>query len=141
MTILKTPNKARVKLSSLKADLKKEQEGDWIPAVDLDPAIRWHVRSTNYPPFKIARDAAIEKMVRKYPDERVPDEVNAEINGTLAVEHLLLGWDGLDEEYTPEFADQVLTDEAYRAVRNSVFLAASKVGKFEVKFVEEAAKN
>src|SRR5690242_11845619 len=99
-TTTETPSVRKVKLASLKADRQKEREGDWMPAVDIDPSVKWFVRSTNYAPFKIARAAQFAKLDRKYGD-KIPDEVMAEISGTLAVEHLLLGWEGLDVEYSP----------------------------------------
>jgi hypothetical protein len=59
----------------------------------------------------------------------------------LAVEHLLLGWRGLDVEFTEDVAKEILTDESYRRVRNSVYLAATKVGQRDLEFVEAAGKN
>jgi hypothetical protein len=147
MTILKTASPKKVKLSSLKADRQKEHDGDWIPAVDIDPAIKWHVRSTNYAPFKTARDAKIEKLTRQADGEPLSDDAMAKMNGELAVEHLLLDWEGLvddddkDIPYSADMATEVLTDEAYRAVRNSVYFAATKVGRSEIKFVGDAVKN
>lgn len=145
MSSTETPRKA-VRLSSLKADIQKEREGDWIAAIDIDPSIEWLVRSTNYPPFRIARDARVAKLVRTHGD-KIPDEVSAEVFGKLAVEHLLLGWKGLvdDDEkeilFTAEMAADVLTDDAYRRVRGSVYAAASRVGTTEVDVVEQTAKN
>ncbi|WP_454629527.1 hypothetical protein [Bradyrhizobium cenepequi] len=130
-----------VKLSSLKADRQKEREGDWIPAVDIAPSVRWFVRSTNYAPFRIERDARTAKLARKYGDDPIPDDESAELMGNLAVEHLLLGWEGLDVEYSSEAAAEILTDEAYRSVRYSVYLAATKVGKSDVEFVGTVGKN
>ncbi|WP_027578485.1 hypothetical protein [Bradyrhizobium sp. Ai1a-2] len=142
----KTSSVRRVKLSSLKSDSQKEREGDWIPALDIDPDIKWFVRSTNYAPFKIARDAHASKLARRHGDN-VPDDVMADVYGKLAVEHLLLGWQGLvddderDIEFSPERAKEILTDPEYRAVRGSVYLAATKVGREEVEFVEAGTKN
>lgn len=136
-----TPEKKIVRLESLKADLQKEREGDWIKAVDLDPAIRWFVRSTNYPAFRLARDVEMKKLGEKYGSDPIPDDVNAEIMGKLAVEHLLLGWEGLDAEYSPEAAAEILTDEAYRKVRYSIYLASGRVGTSEVQYVGSTAKN
>ncbi|OKO83383.1 hypothetical protein AC629_22855 [Bradyrhizobium sp. NAS80.1] len=131
----------KVKLESLKADLQKEREGDWIKAVDIDPGLRWFVRSTNYPAFRLARDVEMKKLGEKYGSDPIPDDVNAEVMGKLAVEHLLLGWDGLDAEYSPETAAEILTDESYRKVRYSIYLAAGRVGTSEVQYVGSTAKN
>ncbi len=137
-----------IKLSSMRADRATERAGDWIPAVDIDPSVSWYVRSTNYPPFKIARDHASNRLSRQFKEKAVPDDDMALVNGELAVEHLLLGWKGLFEDdgktpidFTPERATQILTDDEYRAVRASVYLAATKVGRTEVEIVEDTAKN
>lgn len=138
-----------VKLSSLKADLSKERDGDWIEAPDIDKSVSFFVRSTNYAPFRIARNAVFAKLARKHGNEAddIPDDIRAKALGKLAVEHLLLDWKGFVDDdgqpipYDEDKAAEILTDEAYRAVRGSVYLAAMKVGQAEVESVEETAKN
>jgi hypothetical protein len=143
-----------VKLGSLATDLKKEREGDWIeikdwPGLDPErpnvgipvPGLAFNVRSTNYPPFVVARQAALEKLRQDYPDGNVPSDVQARSDGQLATEHLLVGWRGLDVEYSPEIVQSVLTAEEHRTVRSMVWWCANCVGKRQVEFVEAAAKN
>lgn len=137
-----------VKLSSLKRDVAKEREGDLIEAEDLnkpgtkpEDKIFWNVRSINYPPFVIARDAANAKLRRKYKGDPVPEEIEAKIFGELQVEHLLLGWKGLDEEFSRDVAHELLTSVEGGIVRQSIFFAATKVGQSDVEFVEDTGKN
>lgn len=139
--------KKKLKLSSMRVDLEKEREGNWEPAFDIDPDIRWFVRSTNYGPFKTARDAVQIRLTRKH-GSSVPDDVLAEEYGKLAVQYLLLDWEGLVEddetteiEFSPEKAREILTDPAYRIVRGSIYMAASRVGVGEAEFVGAGAKN
>ena len=140
------PKKKLLKLSSMKVDLDKEREGDWEPAFDIDPAIKWYVRSTNYAPFKSARDAVNIRLSRKH-GSSVPEDVQAEEFGKLAVQHLLLGWEGLAEDdeteipYSKEKAQEILTDPAYRLVRGSIYMTASRVGIGEAEFIGTGAKN
>jgi len=61
--------------------------------------------------------------------------------GKLATEFLLLGWRGLDAAYDDAAAAEILIDEAYRKVRASVYLAATRVGSSEVSYVEGTAKS
>jgi hypothetical protein len=143
--------KKLVKLNSLKTNLTAEREGDWIKAPELGEGVRFRVRSTNYPAYTVARDQASQRLAMKFPNSQldvlhddyapVPASVIAEANGEIVAEHLLLGWEGFDIPYTPGDALEVLCDEAHRAVRMSVTLAATKVGRQEVEFVEGAAKN
>lgn len=135
-----------VKLSSLKADVKKESEGDWITADDIeveDPAkpVQFLVRSTNLPSFRIARDAAFAKLARDAKGQPISPVKSGNLLGKLLVEHLLIDWRGLDEPYSLDLAMETLTDDAYRNVRAAVLQAAMKVGHGEVEFVEGAAKN
>lgn len=134
-----TEPKKLVKLSSLKADREKEREGDW-QASDI-PGVSFFVRSTNYAPYRIERDARFAKLARKFGADAIPDDDRATVLGELAVKHLLLDWKGLDEPFSTQLATEVLTDEAYRDFRGSVYLAAVKVGQAEVEFVEAGAKN
>jgi hypothetical protein len=143
-----------VKLGSLSADLSKEREGDWIPVKEwggLDPekpyemtplpGLEFFVRSTNYPDYVTARQAALEKMKQDYPDDKVPADVQARIEGQLSVEHLLLGWKGLDVDYSPDLVSTILTAEEHRTMRQMIFWCAGRVGKKKVEFVKAATKN
>lgn len=142
-----------VKLSSLKADLKRERDGEWIepkewPGLDPDRpnmmvalrGLKFLVRSTNYAPYVAARQAALEEQAQKYPDGRLPQEA-AEIDGALIAEHLLIGWEGLDVDYAPETASAELCAEEARTLRSMVYWCAAKVGKRKVEFVKGEAKN
>jgi len=143
-----------IKLASLSADLSKEREGDWIypkewPGLDPEkpfeqtplPGVGFLVRSTNYPDYVTARQAALEKMKQDYPDDKVPVDVQARIEGQLSVEHLLLGWKGFDIEYSPDVVEVVLVAEEHRVLRSMIFWCAGRVGKKKVEFVGAAAKN
>ncbi|TPN34799.1 hypothetical protein [Mesorhizobium sp. B1-1-6] len=143
-----------IKLGSLAADLKKEREGDWIEPREWGglnpekpyeqtalPGLAFLVRSTNYPPYTTARQAALEDLKKNYPDDKVPPEVQARIEGELSVQHLLLGWKGLDIEYSTEFAGTILVAEEHRVMRGMIFWCAGQVGKKKVEFVEAATKN
>ncbi|TPJ60822.1 hypothetical protein [Mesorhizobium sp. B2-6-1] len=143
-----------IKLGSLAADLKKEREGDWIEPKEWGglnpekpfemtplPGLALLVRSTNYPPYMTARQAALEKIKLDYPDGQVPPDAQARINGELAVQHLLLGWRGLDIEYSPDVVSNVLVAEEHRVLRDITYYCAGLVGKRKVEFVEAAAKN
>lgn len=133
--------KKTVKLSSLKSSLQKEREGEWIAAPDIGPEVRFLVRSTNFPDFTAARDEVTQKLTKKFDGGRIPEEVLAKANGELLAEHILLGWEGLDEEFSQDLALSILSDEEHRVMRTGVLIAAAKVGRADVEFVEGGAKN
>lgn len=143
-----------IKLASLAADTKAEREGEWIEPKEwpgLDPVkpfemtqlpgLSFLVRSTNFQPYVTARQAALEDMKAKYPDDKIPAEISSRIDGELAVEHLLLGWKGLDVEYSAPAALEVATAEEHRVIRNMIYWCAGRVGKRRVEFTEAAGKN
>jgi hypothetical protein len=143
-----------IKLGSLAADLSKEREGEWIepkewPGLKPDkpmemtplPGVAFLVRSTNFPAYVTARQAALEDLKKDYPDDKVPADVAARIEGQLAVEHLLLNWRGFDIAYSADAVKTILAAEEHRVMRSMVYWCAGRVGKRQVEFVKDAAKN
>jgi len=143
-----------IKLNSLAADLTKERDGEWIepkewpglnPEKPLEltqlPGVAFHVRSTNFPAYVTARQAALEELKSKYPDDKVPAEVAARIEGQLAVEHLLIDWRGFDITYSADAVTTILAAEEHRVLRSMIYWCAGRVGKRRIEFVKEAAKN
>jgi hypothetical protein len=129
-----------VKLQSLKADLVRESEGDWVDIPDL-PGVRLKVRSFHYGPYRMARDLLNQRLVKKYGRAPAPSDEVAREYGRLYADHLLLDWDGFDQPFTPETGRTVLTDPAYRSMLGHIEYAASKIGVVEADFIEDAAKN
>jgi len=129
-----------IKLQSLKADLARENEGDWVEIPEL-PGVRLKVRSFHSPAYKTARDLAVQRLFRKFGKEPVPPETLAKEYGRLYAEHILLGWDGFDTAYTPELALELLADPAWRALFAAIEYAANKLADVETEFVESAEKN
>jgi hypothetical protein len=153
-----TENKIKLlKLSSLATDIKAESKGELVPVIrwtGLDPdapfavtdlpGVKFFVRSDNYDPYKVARQKLAEDILEKSkasPDARNWDEYSEVEHGRLMVEHLLLGWEGLDEAYAPEIAMTALTNPESRTLRQMVIFCARKVGRRKAEFVETAAKN
>ncbi len=143
-----------IKLGSLAADLVKEREGDWIepkewPGLNPDkpyeqvplPGLAFLTRSINYPPYAAAYQSELEKLRQAYPSGSIPADVQAKVEGKLAVEHLLLGWKGLDVAYSPDIVGSVLTAEEHRVVRAMVRWCAGLAGKKKVEFEETASGN
>lgn len=132
---------ASVKLNSLKSNPKREDEGDWQNAnADILPGVKFKVRGTGTPSWKIRSDQIAKRLQRKFGDD-VPPEVDAREWGTAIHEELLRGWSGLDEAYTPELALQALTDPDHRVLRLQVLICANKLAMPDVEFAEQAIKN
>jgi hypothetical protein len=129
-----------IKLSSLKADLKRESDGDWEPAGAELPGVRFKVRSGGTASFRIKSDQLKKKHDRKYAGD-VPPDIEAREWGSLIAEELLRGWDGIDEPYSPETALAALTDPEHRALRVAVLACAYRLSLPDVQFAEQATKN
>lgn len=129
-----------VKLASLKANLAREEKGDWIEFPDW-PGVEFNVSSLLYGPYQTARDLMYQRLARKYKKKTIPREVMSVELGKLYDDHILHDWRGLDVPYSKETALQVLTDPEYRNVVAAVEYCAGKVSETEIEFVDDAAKN
>lgn len=129
-----------VKLSSLRADLTREAEGDWIEYPEW-PGVAFQVRSLQTPAYRIARDQAAQAAARRHKGRSIPPDEIRETAGRLYAEHILVGWRGLDVDYTPEGAREVLMDPGYREVLGAVEWCAARMGEVDAEIVEEARGN
>ncbi len=129
-----------VKLGSLKADLGRERDGDWVPIPDL-PGVELKVRGFNYGPYLQQKSLIEMRWVRKYGRDPVPPEIAYRANAQLYADYILLDWKGFDVAYAPETALETLLDPAYRELHDHIRYAGMKVGLVEADFVEDAEKN
>lgn len=129
-----------VKLGSLAADLAREKDGDLVEIPEL-PGVKLRVRGFGYGPYQMAKSQIESRWVRRYGREAVPPEVAYRDNGRLYADHILLGWEGFDEEYSPEKGLEVLLDPAYRELHEHIRYAGQKLMQSDAEFVEDAAKN
>lgn len=129
-----------VKLSSVKADLAREEKGDWIEYPDW-PGVAFNVSSLHLPAYETARDLLFQRLARTYKKKSVPKQVQITELGKLYCNHILHNWRGLDEEYSPDTALRILSDPAFRNVVAAVEYCAAKVSEIDLEFVEEAEKN
>lgn len=134
-----------LKLSSLRADIDRERNGDWITpppidGVDLE-GVSFKVRGINYPAFTAKRDREVKRLATRYSGEDIPQEEFDRVQGKLLAEEILLDWRGFDVPYAAHTALEILTDPAYRDVRTAVVACAMMITRTKAEFVEGAAKN
>lgn len=130
----------KTKLSSLKANLTREREGDWEDSLKF-PGVRYRVRALTYPAYRLARATLGKKLFKEYRGRDVPDDVMATEVGKLFAEHILLEWDGLDVPYSQDVALETLSEPEYREVVSDIEWAANSLATVEAETVEDAAKN
>ncbi|RUM06816.1 hypothetical protein [Rhizobium chutanense] len=136
-----------VKLSSLRADLKREAEGDWIAFPDW-PGVEFHVSSLHLPEYQAARDDLLTRIARqaKAPapkaGEEPPKKLDMKVElGKLYAKHLLHDWRGLDVPYSPETAMEIMSDPEYRNVVAAVEWCAGRMSEIDIQFAEGEVKN
>lgn len=129
-------------LKSVAVDIKAEEGGQWIPYPPWK-GVSFHVRSIESAAFSQARAKLLRNMAKKARetgDDVPPDALAVEV-AKLYAEHILLGWEGFDEAYSPDKAESLLTDPAYRDLLRAVEDCANRVGRQELQFIEAEGKN
>ena len=135
-----------LKLSSVKSERKRIEEGDWIAYPQWNgptgsAKVRFQVKGISSTAYRRAYEDLGKKLALKYKGEPIPDDIAHEMSGELLAEHLLLCWDGLDEPYSPERALELLTDRDYAAFQGAVEWCARRLENLNLEFVEETIKN
>lgn len=129
-----------VKLSSLKVDPVKEKDGIWVSSFKFE-GVRFKVRPDENSDYKTAVSLESQRLLRKNGRGTPSDTELAETRGRLLVDHILLGWEGIDEEYSREKALELLCDRSYRRLCEDIESAARFASQPEIEFVEDAVKN
>lgn len=129
-----------VKLNSLKANLKRERDGDWIADREL-AGVRYKVRSLHAPDYRLARAELARRLSIQYRDQIPPPEVEDREAGRLYAKYILIDWEGFDQPLTEDLREEIFADPAWRDIQNRVLNAAIELGRPQAEFVEEAEKN
>lgn len=129
-----------IKFSSIKNKIDVERSGEFKEIPEW-PGVKLGVRSLELPAYKLALDLLVQRLARKYKHKGAPPEVRDAEVGKLLAEHILFGWEGFDEEYSPEIALETLSSAEGRDLVKFTLWAAAQVGETEVEFVKEATKN
>lgn len=137
-----------MKLSSLKVNSARADQGAWVGDIPDLPGVRFKVRGFGNADDRRIQAQEIEKVPRHLRQRgRIPDEdqeriLNARIKGAL-----LLDWDGLtgDDDaplpLSPEILDKVLSDPDYRLLREAIIWAIRIVAEDDSETAEADAKN
>jgi hypothetical protein len=134
-----------LKIGSIAADLAAESEGEWVDIAEW-PGVRLRVRSINYKLFQNAREMAYAKLTKALGRQPLTSEFAPKLAKLVQV-HLLLEWDGLDDDndkplpYSSKLADEMYTDPRYRELVSQTIWAATRVGDRDAEFTTAATKN
>jgi hypothetical protein len=128
------------KLSSLRVDLEREKDGDWVASL-VYPGVEYHVSSMHTPAYQRDLELMTMRLARKYKGAPVPPEERAVESGKLYARHILHGWRGLDVEYTPEVALETLTDPAFRPLTGDIITCSMRLGEPDVEYLKAEEGN
>lgn len=126
-------------LNELKTDKTLENEGVWVE--DVFPGVRIKIRAASYRPFgqQVEKKQKPFKLLGKEPSV---EELN-EIIADAMSEHLVLDWDGLEDDngpipYSPAVGKKVLLE--YERLTARILEESGSIANFKRKKEEEVAK-
>jgi hypothetical protein len=133
-----------LELSSIKRDLAKENEGEWIDIPEW-PGVKLKVRSIQSRDYQIAREMLVQRLTRQLGRFPTTPEMEPAL-GKLVARHLLRGWegfvlDGKPLEFSAEIAIGMFADPLWSALEAQAIWAATRVGERDAEFTADATKN
>ncbi|MDO1582431.1 hypothetical protein [Rhizobium oryzicola] len=129
-----------LKIASLKANLARENNGDWIE-YPLWEGVEFKVSGFRKPEYQAERDRIFRKLARDHKGKPVPVDVQRAALGPIMAKHLLHDWKGLDEPYSEDRARELLSQPEYRVFYDAVEWCCNEIASVDAQFEDDAAKN
>lgn len=129
-----------IKLSSLKVDLERERNGDWIPSAEY-PGVRFLVSSLHLQGYQTDLQLLEQSWARTYKLEPVPAEVRTVGVGKLLHKHILHGWEGFDVPFSKDAAAEMMFVPEGRNFIAAVQNAAALISVSDAEYLGDEAKN
>lgn len=137
-----------MKLSDVKVDVQKQEQGAWVSNIPELQGVRLQVRGTNNSDWRKLSARLIDAIPRK---DRIGGRISPAQQDALTTRLLvncgLLGWEGIEDEdgkplpYSKAKAEELLSDPAYAKFREGVLWACSMVAEQNASDVEDDAGN
>lgn len=125
-----------MKLSEIRIDPEKLEQGDWVGDIPEMGELRLKVRGIGNSDFRRMQAKLTEAEPRQYRiSGRLPPERQDAITAKCLLHTVLIDWDGvLDDDdqpipYSQEFAQDLLTKPEFRRFREAVAWAATVVAE------------
>lgn len=133
-----------LELSSIKRDLAREDEGEWIEIPEW-PGIKLKVRSIQSRDYQVQRGLLEQRLQKALGRQPTMPEWEPAL-GKLVARHLLRGWEGLlldgqPLEYSPDTAIAMFADRQWSGLEMQAIWAATRVGDRDAEFTVDATKN
>jgi hypothetical protein len=136
-----------MKLTDVKVDSNRIEEGEWINNISECPGLRLRVRGQSNKEWRKLQSKLVEAVPRKKRINRLDYDEGERITNSLLLNACLIDWDGLTDDdgtaipYSKEMAEKLMTDPDYRKFRDAVLTASSLVGEKIDEDVKDASGN
>lgn len=127
-----------IKLASLKADLKREFEGDWVEFPTWD-GVAFKVSSFNKPEYQTARDLAVRKMAQSLGGKQPTEAERRAVIGAVVAEHVLHDWRGFDIPFSKEAAKELLSQPEGYHLFSAIEWCANQLTAVKIEFQDASA--
>jgi hypothetical protein len=117
---------------------QKIESGAWVKNIPNLPGLALKVRGLGNSDY---RRLLMKIRADLSPDEIADEGKQAEVDAKLLQETILVGWDGMEDEFTPDNVRTWLTDPELAVFRSGVVYAASTVAQDGRETLEADAKN
>lgn len=137
-----------MKISSVKVDLNKIEQGEWVDNIPELTGVRLKVRGANNKDWRRLQQTMIAAVPRR---KRVngnisPDEIDR-INAILLRDAGIVDWEGIEDDagdpipYSKEKSNEYLTDPEFVVFRDGALWACQVVGTAVDEDISDTAKN
>lgn len=135
-------------IDDLELDLEQVDNGVWVHNIPELDDVSFQVRGTDYKPYqKALRQAMIGQSRKQRANSLLDADYLDSLTRSLMAEHLLMGWEGIDDRegqpiaFTRELAKTYMTERRYRPFQAGVMAAINRVDTNTVERKEELAGN
>lgn len=135
-----------MKLSSLKTDKTKEQDGVWAQ-LDIGEDVWVKVRSSDCPQHQKRTRSFAAKHWRQMSSGKIDPQLEWVETGKALAETVLLDWKGLLDDdgneipYSLKLATELMTNREWKEFRKAVVRAADDEAHFQAEIGAEALGN
>lgn len=136
-----------MKLSALKIDAEKLEQGAWVGNIPELEGVRFKVRGLGNTDFKRLQNRLIMAIPRKNRRNGLSVEDQTRIESRCVVDTILLDWDGLEDDdgrampFSKELAADLLADPDMARLREGILYAAAIVAEQDAEDEEAVEGN
>lgn len=136
-----------MKLSAMKIDSTKQEQGDWVDNIPELLGVRFKTRGMNNKAWRKMSQTLMAAVPRVDRIDGIGPDHQDRINGQLLRETAILDWDGIEGDdgkplpYSKEAFAKIWNDPDMQLFRDGALWAASIVAQRRAGNVEADAKN